>query len=392
MLESQGLLVASEGLQLRRAPAPGDENAEAVEPVPEVVGKKRLNPAALKHLRHIFAFPATAFEKVDTALGYARKRGGLLPLSICRPPHVIVGANRHYAIYADDYLVVPPRQIGLISRDSNRDLLKAVSLFLSSDLAFYHQFFTSTQLGVQRSVATLDALRQMPLPIATLSAEELEPWTDLHSRLVATTLHQFKTSEDGPLFSGGTADVKMEPLPGLLKRLNELVFDVLGLSHRERALIDDLVHVRLHLNDGKIGPAAIGAPNVSQMRRYADRLKVDLDAFIEGELPVRHRVAVVYGGLSAMLQVDLTEETEGKQIPVVRANTEEATELERTRRRLRRQWSQWVYFERDLMAFEGTRTYLFKPMQRFHWTESQAMFDAAEILAETLSGKGSPLE
>ena len=49
---------------------------------------------------------------------------------------------------------------------------------------------------------------------------------------------------------------------------------------------------------------------------------------------------------------------------------------------------QWLYFERNLRVYEGRKTYLFKPMQRFHWTESQALTDASEIIAETLSGVG----
>ena len=43
-----------------------------------------------------------------------------------------------------------------------------------------------------------------------------------------------------------------------------------------------------------------------------------------------------------------------------------------------------MYFERNLRMYEETRTYLFKPMQRLHWTESQALADASGIIADTL--------
>jgi hypothetical protein len=55
---------------------------------------------------------------------------------------------------------------------------------------------------------------------------------------------------------------------------------------------------------------------------------------------------------------------------------------------LRKQCSQWVYFDRNLRIYEGTRTFIFKPMQRFHWTVSQAMVDAREIISETLQATG----
>src|ERR1035441_6896397 len=47
----------------------------------------------------------------------------------------------------------------------DKAFLKALSLFLSSDFMFYHQFLTSSQFGVKRDVATLSALRRMPIGI-----------------------------------------------------------------------------------------------------------------------------------------------------------------------------------------------------------------------------------
>ena len=75
----------------------------------------------------------------------------------------------------------------------------------------------------------------------------------------------------------------------------------------------------------------------------------------------------------------------------MQADKPTATQLETTRQRLRKQHSQWVYFDRNLRIYEGTKTFFFKPLQRFHWTESQAMQDASEIIAETLQGDDQPL-
>src|SRR5262249_5087827 len=138
-----------------------------------------------KRLRHVFTFPPEAIVDIEPALKYVRRRGGVaLPLSVCRPPHVIVSAARNFAIYSELFLVVPPRQIGLVSALEDRDFLKAFSLFLSSDFVFYHQFLTSVQFGVQRARATLQALRTLPIPFAQYDRTGLASWVDLHSRLV----------------------------------------------------------------------------------------------------------------------------------------------------------------------------------------------------------------
>jgi hypothetical protein len=36
-------------------------------------------------------------------------------------------------------------------------------------------------------------------------------------------------------------------------------------------------------------------------------------------------------------------------------------------------------------VFDGERTLLFKPRQRLHWTRSQALLDADQVIAETLA-------
>jgi hypothetical protein len=135
-LEDDQVVIVSEGLQLRHC----QDGVEKVDPVPEVAGKLQLDVKELKKLRHFFAFPDRALKTVEPELSFARKRGGVrLPLSVCRPPHVIVSAARNFAIYSEEFIVVPPRQIGIVSTSDDRNFLKALALFLSSDFAFYHQ-------------------------------------------------------------------------------------------------------------------------------------------------------------------------------------------------------------------------------------------------------------
>ncbi len=385
-LEHQGALIASQGLELRRAKRSKED--EEVEYVEEVIGKNILKTNVLKRLRNVFEFPADAVERVDPELCYARKGRSELPLQVCRPPHVIVSAARSFAAYTAEYLLVPAFQIGISSPANDSVFLKALSIYLSSDFAFYHQFLTATQFGVQRGRATLHTLRGIPVPLTKLSRRELKDWTRLHSRLVRTTPRTLSDRPD-PQMELPLSDSGDDQLEKLLDKLNALVSDSLGLDSRERALVHDLVHVRFTLNDGKLGRAAVAPPTKPQMRVYARRLKTELDCFIGDQLPKRHDVAVVFDDLSGMIRVDLVKANgRSRKVLVERADHPTAAELERTRRRLREERSQWIYFDRNLRVYEGTRTYILKPMQRFHWTESQAMIDAGEILAETISGSG----
>jgi hypothetical protein len=85
------------------------------------------------------------------------------------------------------------------------------------------------------------------------------------------------------------------------------------------------------------------------------------------------------------VEVDFTRNREkSKSVKLFRASSEEARKLQTKRKQLLEERAQWVYFNRNLRVYRGHQTYLFKPLQRFHWTESVAMMDASDIIAETL--------
>ncbi len=83
--------------------------------------------------------------------GVGKARGTDFRLTVCRPPHVIVSEARNFAVYSEKFIVVPPRQIGIVSVDGERALLKALALYLSSDFASLSPVPYPTQFGVQRA-------------------------------------------------------------------------------------------------------------------------------------------------------------------------------------------------------------------------------------------------
>ncbi|MCY2928720.1 MAG: N-6 DNA methylase [Planctomycetota bacterium] len=381
-LEDNGIFGIAEGLQLR---APSGQHRE-LERVPIAAGKTILNVKKLTGLGDFFAFPEEAIESIPPEMDHGRKGRVVLAMSVCRPPHVIVSAARNFAVYMDDFLIVPPRQIGIVSPTDDRDLLKALSLYLSSDFAFYHQFLTSSQFGVKRGVATLAALRNMPVPIEAIR-RNMAAWVDLHGRLVGETKRVFQQRQKArnPLLEGNAGSAAVSP--ELLGKLNDLTYEALGLRATDRLLVQDLVRVRLELNDGKTGKIAVAPPTTADLRAYANALKDCLDAFLEGVSPKRHKVDIVHSAASGMVRIDLKPgEGAAREIEIVPAADATGVDMERIRKRIRTKRAQWVYFDRNLRIYEGKKTFVLKPMQRFHWLASQAMIDAQEIIAETLSG------
>ncbi|MFI5459872.1 MAG: class I SAM-dependent DNA methyltransferase [Isosphaerales bacterium] len=360
-----------EGFQLRSEGTKGAEFRE------DLVGKKILLMKPLRGCGRIFVFPEGAIGTIDRRHSYLRTRGGMSGISVSDPPHVIVDDARRFAVYSDKFLAVPPRQIGIAGQDGHAKLLKALSLFLVSDFATYYQFFTSPAWGVKRELATLRSLKEIPIPFLNMSDDELAGWERLHADAIRQRVTEL------PLFELERGDGKS--LEDVDRELNEMTYAALALSKQERWLVEDLTRVRIELDEGKLGAAAVSPPKVAELEEYAESLSRELDAFLDVEGKY-HEVRVVHDGHSGMVQISVVRSGMSPgRVWVEKAERLTSKAFARSRDLLRRRYSQWMYFDRRLLILDGEKTFLFKPLQRFHWTRGQALNDADLIIGETIA-------
>jgi hypothetical protein len=163
-----------------------------------------------------------------------------------------------------------------------------------------------------------------------------------------------------------------------------MTYAALRMSESERWLVEDLTRVRIKLDEGRLGREAVDPPTKEELTAYSSTLCMELDTFLDTESK-RHAVHLVFDGRSGMLQVKLAGRAQtGQQVTVERGDFQTSAAFSRTRDLLHREYSQWIYFDRKLLILDGETTYLFKPMQRFHWTRGQALNDADLIIGETL--------
>ncbi|EFK06829.1 N-6 DNA Methylase [delta proteobacterium NaphS2] len=361
-LKSKGLTQPHQGFELRD-PTESDESVEAM---PYLAGKMQIDFSKLRNCGRIFAFPDRAVARIPPHLAFLRKRGGEAGLKISAPPHIIVDAARRFAIYSDQFIAVPPRQIGISGPESSKKILKTLSLYLASDFAIYHQFFTTPAWGISTSQATLAALKNLPVPIAKLSETELSEWAELYDALAKQGI-------------GGKAISK-----DLLDEVNKRVIQILGLRDSEMVLIGDFVNWNMRTIKGKVPRQVTAAPNVPTMKDYLYALKSELDDFVGNQKGIRHSVEAMHdAGVSAFIAISLKTDA-AFEPSVFRADESASESLAKTREHLLKQHSQWLYFDRNLRIYADKTMYMFKPMERIQWTRRQAILDAGEIIVETL--------
>jgi hypothetical protein len=274
--------------------------------------------------------------------------------------------GRRFAVFSDQFIAVPPRQIGIAGNRESAHHLRALSLILSSDFFLYHQFFNSPKWGIDQSIADLKTLKSFPTPLTRLTPSELADWVELQITLAES------------------------PSASLIGNMNDLVYRLLGIRKTERWLVEDFVHVHLKLNKGKVTPELIRSPTVGERQVYLLALRDCLDGFLSDDQGVRHKLEVLADPESVLMSVSLVRSAGAIKPVVINADDPASRSLKMIRDRLRSKHSQWVYFDRGLKIYESKQgtLYQFKPLQRLHWTRRQAVLDADDIIAETLSDGG----
>lgn len=360
---TQGLTGPNQGFELR-----SKNSNERTQPMPQLAGRTQVDFSQLKSCGRVFAFPPNALSPIPEGMTYLRKRGGMKGLEVSEPPHVIVDVSRRFAVYSDEFIAVPARQVGIHGPKERTALLMALSIYLSSDFCRYQQFFMTPQWGVSASIATLNALRSLPIPLGELTAAELRDWAALQESLAAE-------SRDGT-----------PPSSTSLGEADDRVYRLLGLNSAERILVEDFVRWNMRVIKGKVPPEVVAPPADSAVGIYLATLKNELDAFVGLDAGFSHDLHAVRDRATATLVIRLLREAASAPT-VVEADDETAVALEATREHLLRRHSQWLYFERSLKIYQDGAMYVFKPLETIHWTRRQAILDAGEIIAETLGSR-----
>ena len=141
----------------------------------------------------------------------------------------------------------------------------------------------------------------------------------------------------------------------------------------------------MNLTRGKVPQAIVRPPTTAEWHTYATALRDELDAFFD-DSPTRNELVILRSGDTGLVAITLHLNTR-KQFPVkiLSADAAGADHLRRAQTALVEQKSQWVYFQRNLIAYEGNQTFLMKPAKRLYWTVSEAISDAGTLIADAIT-------
>lgn len=293
-------------------------------------------------------------------------RQGRVGLDIIRAPHIFLW-NDFAAFSEKDFIFRHPK-LGLSAPLVDADWLRAVSVLWASSITPYCLFLDlSAGWGISRSTIDLGDTRRMPMP--NLTHVLVAKLAKLHRSLAA-------------------AEANLNNRADWQRKLDEEVASILKIPANVMLLAREFNEFRLPLVKGKAPSNVTGPPDENQLKTYARRLMTELDGFLQRKSR-RHRITVLSAPAGIVATIEIVDNGQLPKPVVKIADKDEQKDVQDILEAAEKEVSQWVYVRRSVRIFAGSKIHLCKPPRRLEWTETQAMLDAADIIAEVVEDRGS---
>lgn len=387
-LQGWGRSLPQEGLQLRDSKGEGTNTAVKSSELADtnVFSLEMYND----RLHYRFWLPNNLL--IPNSKEYIRERGGVTALRINKAPHILISAGWDFVVYSDVDFVIPPRQMGISAApDSNapqmsadniisrQRRLKALCLYLNSTVVRYYLFFHSPEWGFdrRRESVVVTEVRKIPTPVFT-EAQIV--------RLAAVYDELSRDEQDVGIEDAGRIAVFYQTQQ---EEVDDIVSQVCEIPDDLRAMAIDFIYTRLRLDqDQAATQQVIRVPSHEEFVQYAKELQNGLEDFMMGQY--HPSVDITWSKDLTECVVTLPENAhtvDGSRLSVHEDNVSQSQVLGSISAGLRQRISQWAYIQRSLRLYDGPRIYLYKPTRLISWTRTQAMNDAADIIAYSIQGR-----
>ena len=241
--------------------------------------------------------------------------------------------------------------------DANR--LKVVSAYLTSTLARYYHFLTSSSWGVERSEILLEEQKRFPFP--NLCEDNV-----LFGDLVELVEHVQKC---------GTYDTWQSDL-------DALVYQSYGLTPSEQQVVEDFVENSIDIHHSKLKSKAFKEPSTKDVERYAKSFKAAFCSVVGESVQLQsiiHQDNSCYRAVSFHLIGEDSSEIENE------LGLDVDDHLEILERIAIEDHDQDLYYLKNIRVYEGRKIHIVKPAEKRFWTASAGYNDADSTIDELLS-------
>jgi hypothetical protein len=259
-----------------------------------------------------------------------------------------------------------------ISGKVGANFLKALVAYTNSSFATYFLFITSSTWGIERDRVTLNELLSLPGLIFSMSESKIEKLSTKVDEIIYI-------KKNNPVLARNTSDIE--------KQIDEIIYQALGLSQRERYLIEDTLRYSLELFQEGEESEAYHRPTSDELENYASIICEDINDIIRhSETTVWATIYQVehYSPLN-LVAIRFSQREQPGYIEKVSSKPEISNLLKEIDGYTYEKFSESVYFRKVVKYYNDDSIFLIKPNQKQFWSRAAAMNDADDIIVEVSS-------
>ena len=241
-------------------------------------------------------------------------------------------------------------------KDANH--LKVVSAILSSSLARYYHFLTSSEWGIERPVILLAEYKDFPCPVLDENDELFKEVVNLVNRVQQTGTYANWRSD-----------------------LDMLICRIYDLTSSEQQIMEDFMETVIDIHHSGTRSNAFKSPSLEDLHLYAQTYENVFKA-MTGKANLLS--SSVHEGDSSYQAISFHLASESMPRQPEGSTLDFNDHLAKLERIAIEQHGQDLYFLKNIRVYENEEIHILKPNERRFWTRSAAYNDADGTIAELL--------
>jgi len=266
--------------------------------------------------------------------------------------------------------------------DRDRNLLKAVTALLNSEIAQYYLFLTSASWGVEREEVKAGEMKTLPFPFLHISNDQLIVIANLVDKLAQYTVIETNQKEK----QTSDSQYLRRIIDEFETELNLSIYRCFNLNEYEIQHIQETIRYTIGFFNNPEKSIALQKPSAKMRQSYAEAYLNSINFYLE---PVAKKlIATVFLDETASLQM---VQFSSKRLDEDTPNIYTSFPDEHMRRALaglnklsNEQAARRIYHRRNFRIYDNDTLYIAKPAEQRLWTSSAALSDAQETIAELI--------
>ncbi|GJD21136.1 hypothetical protein RIVM261_060920 [Rivularia sp. IAM M-261] len=265
------------------------------------------------------------------------------------------------------YFLIPELLWSISYPDEDTNYLRAIATFFHSSIGQYNLFFHSTEWFVDENSLFIKDITKIPVP--ALSTEQI------------------------------SEIAKLQPDPDLLltyienqARLDKEIERIFNINQNISIIARDFINFSLKLNKGQT-VTLTQSPTEENLLDYGKCLVKELDEFVEGS-GIRHKISIVHSTGLIVCTVEILRSTHPIDITITAVINDNISYslIEEIKQKSKDKCNQWMYTQYSIYIFDGAKIHICKASRLINWTQTQALNDSDDIIAQVLAARNKSNE